>query len=82
MSTDPLNYKDLVAVVYLSHRAELTVRLDICRKVSRTTGARNRDRVVTLWLSSLEPSMGIQPCLNTGTMGMVPLWRWCSPSTP
>uniref|UniRef100_A0A8D0HAD2 Neurobeachin like 2 n=1 Tax=Sphenodon punctatus TaxID=8508 RepID=A0A8D0HAD2_SPHPU len=27
------NYKDLVAVVYLSHRAELAVRLDICRKL-------------------------------------------------
>jgi len=40
LSVDPPNYKDLVAVVYLSHRAELTVRLDICRKVSRTTGAR------------------------------------------
>ncbi|PKK31908.1 hypothetical protein A306_00000032, partial [Columba livia] len=32
LGADPLNYKDLVAVVYLSHRAELTVRLDICRK--------------------------------------------------
>uniref|UniRef100_A0A8U8BWE7 Neurobeachin-like protein 2 n=1 Tax=Geospiza parvula TaxID=87175 RepID=A0A8U8BWE7_GEOPR len=31
---DPPNYKDLVAVVYLSHRAELSIRLDICRKVS------------------------------------------------
>ncbi|XP_069067022.1 neurobeachin-like protein 2 isoform X2 [Pleurodeles waltl] len=27
------NYKDLVAVVFLSHRAELTVRLDVCRKL-------------------------------------------------
>ncbi|XP_030052735.1 neurobeachin-like protein 2 isoform X1 [Microcaecilia unicolor] len=27
------NYKDLVAVVSLSHRAELTVRLDVCRKL-------------------------------------------------
>ncbi|XP_064410109.1 neurobeachin-like protein 2 [Latimeria chalumnae] len=27
------NYKDLVSVVYLSHRADLTVRLDICRKL-------------------------------------------------
>lgn len=35
--TDSPNYKDLVAVVYLSHRAELTVRLDICRKVSRAS---------------------------------------------
>lgn len=34
LSTDPPNYKDLVAVVYLSHRAELSIRLDICRKVS------------------------------------------------
>ncbi|NXJ86632.1 NBEL2 protein, partial [Trogon melanurus] len=33
LSVDPPNYKDLVAVVYLSHRAELTVRLDICRKL-------------------------------------------------
>ncbi|NXJ97928.1 NBEL2 protein, partial [Corythaixoides concolor] len=33
LGADPLNYKDLVAVVYLSHRAELTVRLDICRKL-------------------------------------------------
>ncbi|XP_009581895.1 PREDICTED: neurobeachin-like protein 2, partial [Fulmarus glacialis] len=32
LGADPPNYKDLVAVVYLSHRAELTVRLDICRK--------------------------------------------------
>ncbi|KAJ6655114.1 hypothetical protein lerEdw1_006018 [Lerista edwardsae] len=30
---DSPNYKDLLAVVYLSHRAELTVRLDICRKL-------------------------------------------------
>ncbi|XP_029444090.1 neurobeachin-like protein 2 isoform X2 [Rhinatrema bivittatum] len=27
------NYKDLMAVVFLSHRAELTVRLDVCRKL-------------------------------------------------
>ncbi|KAJ7322077.1 hypothetical protein JRQ81_018364, partial [Phrynocephalus forsythii] len=27
------NYKDLAAVVYLSHRAELAVRLDVCRKL-------------------------------------------------
>lgn len=42
LSTDPPNYKDLVAVVYLSHRAELSIRLDICRKVS---GARARREV-------------------------------------
>ncbi|XP_027560675.1 neurobeachin-like protein 2 [Neopelma chrysocephalum] len=33
LGADPPNYKDLVAVVYLSHRAELTVRLDLCRKL-------------------------------------------------
>ncbi|XP_055486139.1 neurobeachin-like protein 2, partial [Leucoraja erinacea] len=34
LCSDPVpNYKDLVAVVYLSHRAELTVRLDVCRKL-------------------------------------------------
>ncbi|XP_059585234.1 neurobeachin-like protein 2 isoform X1 [Alligator mississippiensis] len=33
LGSDSPNYKDLVAVVYLSHRAELTVRLDICRKL-------------------------------------------------
>lgn len=38
LPADPPNYKDLVAVVYLSHRADLTVRLDICRKVSRAFG--------------------------------------------
>ncbi|RXN00425.1 Neurobeachin-like protein 2 [Acipenser ruthenus] len=27
------NYRDLIAVVYLSHRADLTVRLDVCRKL-------------------------------------------------
>ncbi|KAM3872786.1 LOW QUALITY PROTEIN: neurobeachin-like protein 2 [Diretmus argenteus] len=27
------NFRDLLAVVYLSHRAELTVRLDVCRKL-------------------------------------------------
>ncbi|KAG2465108.1 NBEL2 protein, partial [Polypterus senegalus] len=27
------NYRDLLAVVFLSHRADLTVRLDICRKL-------------------------------------------------
>ncbi|KAM4688208.1 neurobeachin-like protein 2 [Discoglossus pictus] len=27
------NYKDLLSVVYLSHRAELPVRLDVCRKL-------------------------------------------------
>lgn len=42
LSLDPPNYKDLVAVVYLSHRAELTVRLDICRKVSRSTGGKGQ----------------------------------------
>uniref|UniRef100_A0A8C7DXL8 Neurobeachin-like protein 2 n=1 Tax=Naja naja TaxID=35670 RepID=A0A8C7DXL8_NAJNA len=31
--SDSPNYKDLMAVVYLSHRADLTVRLDICRKL-------------------------------------------------
>ncbi|XP_009473635.1 PREDICTED: neurobeachin-like protein 2 [Nipponia nippon] len=33
LGADPPSYKDLVAIVYLSHRAELTVRLDICRKL-------------------------------------------------
>uniref|UniRef100_UPI00398EFA2E neurobeachin-like protein 2 isoform X1 n=1 Tax=Pristiophorus japonicus TaxID=55135 RepID=UPI00398EFA2E len=34
LCSDPVpNYKDLVAVVYLSHRADLTVRLDVCRKL-------------------------------------------------
>uniref|UniRef100_UPI003AAC4AAA neurobeachin-like protein 2 isoform X1 n=1 Tax=Centroberyx gerrardi TaxID=166262 RepID=UPI003AAC4AAA len=27
------NFRDLLAVAYLSHRAELTVRLDVCRKL-------------------------------------------------
>lgn len=38
LPADTPNYKDLVAVVYLSHRADLTIRLDICRKVSRAIG--------------------------------------------
>ncbi|XP_042328517.1 neurobeachin-like protein 2 isoform X2 [Sceloporus undulatus] len=33
LGSDSPNYKDLMAVVYLSHRAELAVRLDICRKL-------------------------------------------------
>ncbi|XP_053116915.1 neurobeachin-like protein 2 isoform X2 [Hemicordylus capensis] len=33
LGSDSPNYKDLMAVVYLSHRAELTVRLAICRKL-------------------------------------------------
>ncbi|NXB39451.1 NBEL2 protein, partial [Eulacestoma nigropectus] len=33
LGADPPNYKDLVAVVYLSHQAELSIRLDICRKL-------------------------------------------------
>ncbi|XP_066487542.1 neurobeachin-like protein 2 [Tiliqua scincoides] len=33
LGSDSPNYKDLLAVVYLSHRADLTVRLDICRKL-------------------------------------------------
>ncbi|KAF7245736.1 Neurobeachin-like protein 2, partial [Varanus komodoensis] len=33
LGSDSPNYKDLVAVVYLSHRAELPVRLDVCRKL-------------------------------------------------
>ncbi|XP_060638681.2 neurobeachin-like protein 2 [Anolis sagrei] len=33
LASDSPNYKDLMAVVYLSHRAELAVRLDICRKL-------------------------------------------------
>ncbi|XP_062913312.1 neurobeachin-like protein 2 isoform X1 [Mobula hypostoma] len=34
LCSDPIpNYKDLVAVVYLSHKADLTVRLDVCRKL-------------------------------------------------
>ncbi|ETE68362.1 Neurobeachin-like protein 2, partial [Ophiophagus hannah] len=32
LGADSPNYNDLMAVVYLSHRADLTVRLDICRK--------------------------------------------------
>ncbi|OWK51927.1 Neurobeachin-like protein 2 [Lonchura striata] len=35
LGADPPNYKDLVAVVYLSHRAELSIRLDICRKLEQ-----------------------------------------------
>ncbi|NXR74405.1 NBEL2 protein, partial [Pycnonotus jocosus] len=33
LGADPPNYKDLVAVVSLSHRAELSIRLDMCRKL-------------------------------------------------
>ncbi|XP_039530585.1 neurobeachin-like protein 2 isoform X1 [Pimephales promelas] len=34
LATDPNpNFRDLLAVVYLSHRADLSVRLDICRKL-------------------------------------------------
>ncbi|KAH0627676.1 hypothetical protein JD844_003763 [Phrynosoma platyrhinos] len=33
LGSDSPNYKDLMAIVYLSHRAELAVRLDICRKL-------------------------------------------------
>ncbi|KAM9488840.1 neurobeachin-like protein 2 isoform 2-T2 [Clarias gariepinus] len=34
LATDPSpSFRDLLAVVYLSHRADLTVRLDICRKL-------------------------------------------------
>ncbi|XP_076826894.1 neurobeachin-like protein 2 isoform X2 [Brachyhypopomus gauderio] len=34
LATDPApNFKDLLAVVYLSQRADLAVRLDICRKL-------------------------------------------------
>ncbi|XP_007499793.2 neurobeachin-like protein 2 isoform X6 [Monodelphis domestica] len=33
LGTDCPNLKDLVAVVYLSHRAQLSVRLDMCRKL-------------------------------------------------
>ncbi|XP_031429737.1 neurobeachin-like protein 2 isoform X1 [Clupea harengus] len=34
LATDPTpNFRDLLAVVYLSHRSDLTVRLDICRKL-------------------------------------------------
>uniref|UniRef100_A0A8C2FWK1 Neurobeachin-like 2 n=1 Tax=Cyprinus carpio TaxID=7962 RepID=A0A8C2FWK1_CYPCA len=33
LATDPTpNFRDLLAVAYLSHRADLSVRLDICRK--------------------------------------------------
>ncbi|XP_060777738.1 neurobeachin-like protein 2 isoform X2 [Neoarius graeffei] len=34
LATDPSpSFRDLLAVVYLSHRADLTVRLDVCRKL-------------------------------------------------
>ncbi|KAM8934102.1 neurobeachin-like protein 1 [Pelodytes ibericus] len=34
ISADPaINYKDLLAVVHLSHRSDLTVRVAICRKI-------------------------------------------------
>uniref|UniRef100_A0A8C8SSA1 Neurobeachin-like protein 2 n=1 Tax=Pelusios castaneus TaxID=367368 RepID=A0A8C8SSA1_9SAUR len=33
LGSDSPSYKDLMAVVYLSHRAELAVRLDTCRKL-------------------------------------------------
>ncbi|XP_053323151.1 neurobeachin-like protein 2 isoform X2 [Spea bombifrons] len=34
LGSDPSpNYKDLLSVVYLSHRAELPVKLDVCRKL-------------------------------------------------
>lgn len=33
--TDPaVNYKDLLAVVYLAHRSDINMRVIICRKVS------------------------------------------------
>ncbi|XP_037393024.1 neurobeachin-like protein 2 isoform X1 [Pygocentrus nattereri] len=34
LATDPTpNFRDLLTVVYLSHRADLSIRLDICRKL-------------------------------------------------
>ncbi|MBN3300810.1 NBEL2 protein, partial [Amia calva] len=34
LATDPTpNFRDLLAVVYLSHRADLATRLDVCRKL-------------------------------------------------
>ncbi|NXI79511.1 NBEL2 protein, partial [Rhipidura dahli] len=33
LGAEPPSYKDLVAVVYLSHQAGLSIRLDICRKL-------------------------------------------------
>uniref|UniRef100_A0A671M6C0 Neurobeachin-like protein 2 n=1 Tax=Sinocyclocheilus anshuiensis TaxID=1608454 RepID=A0A671M6C0_9TELE len=40
LATDPTpNFRDLLAVAYLSHRADLSVRLDICRKqLARQSG--------------------------------------------
>ncbi|KAJ3598621.1 hypothetical protein NHX12_002126 [Muraenolepis orangiensis] len=39
LATDTIpNFRDLLAVVYLSHRAELAVRLDVCRKLAKQPG--------------------------------------------
>lgn len=64
LPADPPNYKDLVAVVYLSHRAELTVRLDICRKVSRAR-CRGCHHGVTTGLNSPMGSRGHGDSENT-----------------
>ncbi|KAM4626241.1 neurobeachin-like protein 1 [Discoglossus pictus] len=53
LSADPvINYKDLLAVVHLSHRADLTVRVAICRKV--------------LQLLQLQPEVAHQMTQQTG----------------
>lgn len=51
-------------MVYLSHRAELTVRLDICRKVSRAR-CRGCHHGVTTGLSSPMGSRGHGDSENT-----------------
>uniref|UniRef100_A0ACB8FWE4 Uncharacterized protein n=1 Tax=Sphaerodactylus townsendi TaxID=933632 RepID=A0ACB8FWE4_9SAUR len=50
LGSDAPDYKDLVAVVYLSHRAELTARLNICRKLFHLRSTPQHDMVKQLAL--------------------------------
>uniref|UniRef100_A0A8C2F2C6 Neurobeachin-like protein 2 n=1 Tax=Cyprinus carpio TaxID=7962 RepID=A0A8C2F2C6_CYPCA len=55
LATDPTpNFRDLLAVAYLSHRADLSVRLDICRK----------SRILSQSNSFSSPTNSLDPVLS------------------
>lgn len=52
---DPvINFKDLLSIVYLSHRAYINVRVAICRKVSKFKDTRKNSSVVIPGITQTE----------------------------
>lgn len=81
------NFRDLLAVAYLSHRADLSVRLDICRKVSDCLKKQLKPALAGWMVLSGLPALdiaGFRGVLTTSLSGLVGLswsaWKISCPT--